>query len=116
MNTLKMSNSSRPETGTFNALAVALVLTVVFMASIWSNGAHAANYTAVGILTTQNQQMNYFKTEFVKIEGFKSLEDCNDRVKAESHSEDFIGKGGTNHKVPGLQWNFDANCMHINDE
>jgi hypothetical protein len=96
-------------------LKIAMLYAVVF-ALFQSPLSHAANYTAVGILTTYNKQMNYFKTEFVQIPGFKSAEDCDAAIGKETGSDDYIGVGGTNGKVPGLQWNFDANCMKVNDE
>lgn len=92
----------------------ALIVAAVFAAM--TAQARAENWSAVGILTTHNKQLDYFKTEFVKIDGFKSHDDCYKAVKFESGSSDYIGLGGTNKRVPEVQWNYDADCMKINDE
>lgn len=90
------------------------IAVAVFMA--FQSQAHAENWSALGILTTHNPKMNHFKTEFVEIKGFKSREACEQVLTPQMETDEYIGKGGTNGKVPGLQWNYDATCVHINDE
>lgn len=90
------------------------VATVFFM--VFQSPVQAENWSALGILTTHNKDLGYFKTESIKIDGFKSREDCEKTVKFESGSSDYVGVGGTNKRVPGIHWNFDADCLKINDE
>lgn len=84
----------------------------VFLLSVvlsFSSFALAAEWAAVGMLTTQIKGQDP-QVKFVRIPNFD--EDLCDRfLKVESHSDDFIGKGGTDGKVPGMQWNFDGKCI-----
>lgn len=95
-------------------LAVALSL-VASQASASPFSGYTGTWTAAGILTSQNVEHNYLKTEYVAIPGFKSEADCLREVAKLSSSDDFIGQGGTNRKVPEIQWNYDAVCVKIND-
>lgn len=74
-----------------------------------STSAMAENWVALGLLTTQvkGQAAN---VEFVQVGDFESREACLAMVKSESMSSDYIGVGGTNGRLPQIQWNFDANC------
>lgn len=92
----------------------ALLAAAVFLAM--TAQAKAENWIAVGILTKQNVKMNYFDAEYVEIKGFKNRESCMQVVHGEANTDEYIGVGGTSGKVPGLHWNYDATCIHINDE
>lgn len=93
------------------------IAVAVFIA--FQSQAHAQYYgqgtwIAAGILTTQNREMNYFKTEYVQLGNFESRSRCLDVVKSFAMTDEYIGIGGTDNKVPGLQWNYDATCVQLN--
>lgn len=84
-----------------------LVMLVV-MVSL-SSFSLAAEWTAVGMLTTQIKGQDP-EVEFVRIPDFDQ-DLCDSFLKAESHSSDHIGQGGTDGKVSAVQWNFDGKCI-----
>lgn len=88
--------------------ALLIVVTAVF---IVNNPANAGEkWSAIGILTTQVKGEEAH-ARYVEIDDFETLEMCRQVVGRESHSDDYIGKGGTSGKVPSVQWNYDANCV-----
>lgn len=97
------------------AIIAAAILLSASQAQALTLGGYTGTWTATGILTTQNVEHGYLKTEYVAIPGFKSEADCLREVAKLSSSDDFIGQGGTNRKVPEIQWNYDAVCVKIND-
>lgn len=78
--------------------------------AVISTSAAAEQWSAIGILTTQIKGQEA-KVQYVEIDNFESEELCRQVVLRESYSEDYIGIGGTNHKLPSVQWNYDANCV-----
>ena len=91
-----------------NPIIAAIAVSAIFVAC--SDPAQAEKWSAVGILTTQVKGEEAH-ARYVEIDDFETLEMCRQVVGRESHSDDFIGKGGTNGKVPSVQWNYDANCV-----
>lgn len=89
-------------------IILALIVTAVFV--VFQSPAQAEKWSAVGILTTRVQGEEA-RAEFVEMDDFETAELCSRVVNRESHSDDFIGKGGTNGKVPQVQWNYDAHCI-----
>ncbi|GKS68959.1 hypothetical protein W03_09630 [Nitrosomonas sp. PY1] len=85
-----------------------LVLSV--SALITAQPVFAEKWSAIGLLTTQvkNQQA---KVEFVEIDDFESRDACMTMVMSEAMSNEYIGQGGTNGKIPPVQWNYDADCV-----
>ena len=82
----------------------------------FSVAAHAENWTLLGILTIHNHKQDVLKHEFVKVEGFKHEQDCSDASRRLGYSSEYAGQGGTNSKVPGYQWDFNSDCIKVNDE
>lgn len=81
-----------------------------------NHNAQAENWTLLGILTIQNQKHHVLKHEFVRVEGFKNESDCWDASRRLGYSSEYAGQGGTNSKVPGYQWDFNSDCIKVNDE
>ena len=98
------------------ALRICFLITAAVFLLALANSVKAGTWTAVGILVTQNDKMDHFKAEFVRIDDFDSYDKCIDTITMLAHSNEFIGKGGTNHKVPRVDWNYDADCVHVNDK
>lgn len=71
------------------------------------------NWSAHGILSSWNKQIDYFKTEYVRV-NFDACLKCKRFVDEAAYTKEFIGQGGTNGKVPGVQWNYDATCFDLN--
>lgn len=89
------------------------VLAAVIAASIFlvcQSPAMAEKWSAIGILTTQVKGEEAH-ARYVEIDDFETHDLCKQVVNRESHSDDYIGQGGTNGKVPSVQWNYDANCV-----
>ena len=93
---------------TANPVLAALVAASFFLA--FQSPAMAEKWSAIGILTTQVKGEEAV-ARYVEIDDFESLEACAKVVLHESLSGDYIGKGGTNGKVPEVQWNYDAACI-----
>lgn len=98
------------------ALRICFLITAAAFLFALANGVKAGTWTAVGILVTQNDKMDHFKAEFVRIDDFDSYDKCFSAIKTLSHSNESIGEGGTNDKVSRIDWNYDADCIHVNDK
>ena len=98
------------------ALRICFLITAAAFLFALANSVKAGTWTAVGILVTQNDKMDHFKAEFVRIDDFDSYEKCLATISTLAHSNEFIGKGGTNEKVSRIDWNYDADRVHVNDK
>ena len=97
--------------GAFRSFIMPLVLmTIVLLIAVASRPAFAEKWSAIGILTTQVKGEEAH-ARYVEIDDFETLDMCRQVVMRESHSDDYIGKGGTSGKVPSVQWNYDAHCI-----
>ena len=67
------------------------------------------NWTATGILATKIKGQPVH-VQAIQWDGFDDAKTCWDMVKKYSHTDDFIGEGGTDDQVPTVQWNFDGDC------
>lgn len=85
-----------------------LMIAAVLM--MFVGAAQAERWSAAGILTTKIKGVPA-KTEFFELDGFDSYELCWATVKKYSHTNEYIGEGGTNDKVPEVQWNYDGDCF-----
>lgn len=86
----------------------ALIAAMILMAL--TAQAQAERWSAAGILTTKIKGVPA-KTEFFELDGFDSSDLCWATVKKYSHTNEYIGEGGTNDKVPEVQWNYDGDCF-----
>lgn len=93
-----------------------LLAALVFISSTSAQAQYVStgNWVASGILTTQNRDLGYFKTEYVELRPFDTKERCEAQVAAFAKTSESIGKGGTDRKVDGVEWNYDATCYMIN--
>lgn len=71
--------------------------------------ARTESWTATGILATKISGQPVH-VQAVQWGGFESSDLCWAMVKKYSHTDDFIGEGGTDDQVPTVQWNFDGDC------
>lgn len=75
-----------------------------------------AKWGARGILTMQNRELNYFRTEYVEPDGrFDTEKDCYDHFRVVTSSNDYVGTGGTDGRVAEVQWNLDVLCGRFKD-
>lgn len=83
---------------------------ILIAALLVATSAQAERWSAAGILTTKINGVPA-KTEFFELDNFESAELCWAAVRKYSHTDEYIGKGGTNDKVPEVQWNYDGDCF-----
>ncbi len=88
--------------------AYASIVTAVILSTALST-AMAEKWSAVGLLTTQVKGQSA-KVEFLEIDDFESRDSCMNMVMSEAMSKEYIGQGGTNGRLPEVQWNYDADC------
>lgn len=69
-------------------------------------------WAALGFATKQNDLKGYYETEYVRID-FKNCEACVKLTDDIAMSNESIGTGGTNGRVDGFEWNYDATCFYI---
>ena len=81
-------------------LVAALCLSTSAMAEVWF---------AAGLLTTQGKGQAA-KVEFIETDGFDSRATCQHFINSEAFSKEHIGVGGTNGKLPAVNWNYDGDC------
>lgn len=82
---------------------------VFVLLMVLSTSVLAETWTALGLLTTKVQGQPA-KVELVEIDGFDSKQTCQFVVTSEAFSKEHIGVGGTNGKLPRVDWNFDGDC------
>ena len=62
-----------------------------------------------GFLASWKEDIGYFKTEHISKE-FKTCKMCKKYVDMYAYTEESVGRGGTDGRVPGFDWNFDGTC------
>ena len=67
-----------------------------------------------GWATKYQEQQGYYDVDHVTKE-FKTCAMCTRWVQFYAHSDESIGTGGTNGRVPGLEWNLDATCFNASE-
>lgn len=96
----------------------ALIAAAVFMSFQGTANADlqfsVAAWSAAGILTTQNRDLGYFKTEYVALGPFDTEARCKEAVSMFAMTDEYVGTGGTNKHVDGVQWNYDGTCFRLN--
>ncbi len=70
------------------------ILVVVTMLAMGGQADASEKWSAIGILTTQVKGEEAH-ARYVEIDDFETLEMCRQVVGRESHSDDYIGQGGT---------------------
>lgn len=112
---------------------VSKICFVAVSASILMFAAHnakAEEWGQVGLVTTKikcnpgkkkddqekhvEQESCGIATHIVQERGFATSDDCWASLRHVSHSDEFIGKGGTDENVPRVDWNYDYTCYLIN--